>query len=426
MASYRAVATGNWSSTATWNVWSGSAWVSTSVVPSSNDDVWANSFTITIDQNVTVLTLRNSNTGAPGTGTVSNGGFVVSGNGLTVICSSSNGLFVGGGSTLLTISGSGTNTFNINLITTVQTGSVPAVLITSTGVVNWTGDVFAGGLAGSFVISSAVTLNFIGNIRFTTANSSHVTMFVNAVGYIINITGDIGFTTGGSSNRILQLSNTGTLNVTGNIIGHSTLSIVAIVIDGGSPTVNITGSVIGNEGASCINSTVSAYIKIIGTITATNNQIPLINSGVSSTTILSGPLVSSPHGRMPFFVPRLFIIQGSTTSLELASDSTNGALPPNTVPTRFILYTPNTIVDAPAASNVRQGTVYALGSQTGTLAVPIPSNVRLSIPTDNTVGTGQITAQDLFTVISTSSEPLALRLRNVATVESVGNQIASL
>jgi hypothetical protein len=120
-----------------------------------------------------------------------------------------------------------------------------------------------------------------------------------------------------------------------------------------------------------------------------------------------------------------------------------------------------TLVDAtvnfPATSDVRNGIAYASGTLTGTLIVPSPSNVRQGVPTDNTVGTAALTPADFWnylvqgvndntfgkliidnldnpvssvpastiTALGTSTDPIALRLQNVATVQTTGDQIAA-
>ena len=56
MATRYAVATGNWSNTATWDG---------GTLPGAADDVYANNKTVTIDQDVTVVSLRNAAVGSP-------------------------------------------------------------------------------------------------------------------------------------------------------------------------------------------------------------------------------------------------------------------------------------------------------------------------------------------------------------------------
>ena len=76
-------------------------------------------------------------------------------------------------------------------------------------------------------------------------------------------------------------------------------------------------------------------------------------------------------------------------------------------------------------SNVRQNISYNAGNRIGTLIVPSPADVRRSIPTDNTIGTADLTAEGFLTEIQNSFNPIAERLRTVATVETVGNQISA-
>ncbi len=64
-----------------------------------------------------------------------------------------------------------------------------------------------------------------------------------------------------------------------------------------------------------------------------------------------------------------------------------------------------TLIDAtqnaamPAASHVRSGLSYAGGAATGTLAVPLPSQVAVGVATDNTVGTAFVTGSDIATAV---------------------------
>jgi hypothetical protein len=44
---------------------------------------------------------------------------------------------------------------------------------------------------------------------------------------------------------------------------------------------------------------------------------------------------------------------------------------------------------------------------------------------DNTTGSAVLTPAAFLSAISSSSDPLAIRLRNVATVDTVGGQIAA-
>jgi hypothetical protein len=224
--------------------------------------------------------------------------------------------------------------------------------------------------------------------------------------------------------------------ITGNIYHLSnttTLSPILIQLNVGNIflTGNITGG-FSNIGQVGVAITGNGYFNQVGSISggSPSNTSPgavgLSQSSVGSIVILSGPFIFSDYGVPPFSCIRMFFSNNTSKYIEFASNSTNGALFPSPAPTRSTMYSPNTIADSPVPANVRQGTTYALGSQTGTLIVPSPSNVRKDIPTDNTVGTADLTAQDFIDLLSTSSDAIAVRLRNVATVETTGNQIADL
>jgi len=69
---------------------------------------------------------------------------------------------------------------------------------------------------------------------------------------------------------------------------------------------------------------------------------------------------------------------------------------------------------------------------TGTLIVPSPSNVRKGVPTDNTVGTADLTAADFWDYLSVSATTVGSMGEiinriplNPASVQSTGAQIAS-
>jgi hypothetical protein len=64
MAQIRAVATGNWSNTSTWL---------NGIKPTTADDVHPSSFVVTIDENITVLSLRTTQP----TGGVLGGSFII-------------------------------------------------------------------------------------------------------------------------------------------------------------------------------------------------------------------------------------------------------------------------------------------------------------------------------------------------------------
>ena len=83
--------------------------------------------------------------------------------------------------------------------------------------------------------------------------------------------------------------------------------------------------------------------------------------------------------------------------------------------------------DFPIPSDVRFGVSYAGGNVTGSCYVPSASSVSFSVPIDDTVGLAILDASTLwsFDVNSLPSTGIGGRLKNCATVEAVGAQIAA-
>jgi len=120
---------------------------------------------------------------------------------------------------------------------------------------------------------------------------------------------------------------------------------------------------------------------------------------------------------MPFAVRRLGITPNSSMVFRMA---TNTGAAYNFYPVG------STALGTPATTDVRNGVVYASGALTGTLVVPPVTAVTVGVTYDNgTLGTAQNTAASFLTELGTSTDPLAVRLQNVSTVQTTGAQIAA-
>ena len=152
MAVVYAVKTGNWSDTTVWN---------TGALPTSADDVYSNTFTVTINQNINVISLRNGAT----TGVTAGGGFLGVA-GFTYVCDT----IVNGAAqfTLRYIAISGTcvvtantiiggNTFALELINSVALSITINANILGSPSANATGLTFNGGTIISCVINGNLT-----------------------------------------------------------------------------------------------------------------------------------------------------------------------------------------------------------------------------------------------------------------------------
>lgn len=352
MANRYAVATGNWSNTATWDG---------GTLPGAGDVVRPNGFTVTIDQSITVGELTDDAL-APA---VQGGSFVLSASNITLTC-------------------------NI-----MKRGSLSTVLLQ--------------------VNNPANNTTIIGNIEaFVSLNCANI-----ASTGITNIIGNVTSRTGNQNAVItLNLSATsGTVNITGNVIslGTSPSNSGATVMLTGNMTVNMSGTISGGSvgvagGAAFVN--LSAAGILTGNITAIAGTLtPAIwNSSLNNNIVINSATfadgVSPIRGAVRFTTvsPTVTVILSTLSTLTLTDPSAT---------------------NPPAEADVRDGVIYGGGAYEGTLVVPLPSRVSLGVATDNTVGTGIVTGTDFFNLIATDSDPVAVRLRNVATVQTVGDQFNS-
>jgi hypothetical protein len=232
MAIRFAVATGNWSNTATWNG---------GTLPTSVDDVYANNFTVTINQNVTVLSLNT--TAALG---VNNGGtFALSGGTFNVVADT----IQGGSSTCLSIGSNIIGTYTITA-NTINSGIIP-----NTG--------------GAIAI-----------------NSSVATVIVN---------GNINSYQGAAIDLPLAIS----VTINGNVIANG--SGIGI-FHRGSSALAVNGFCQGGLSREAYICTVnSAFISatITKAITQNNGVVAVINTGGSASTVTVKEIEQGVFGVVP-------------------------------------------------------------------------------------------------------------------------------
>jgi hypothetical protein len=418
MALRYAVATGNWSNTATWDG---------GTLPTAADDVFSNNFTVTIDGTFTVLSIRNTlNAALP---TILAGGQFRFANGGNLTCTATQAIYVGSTTPTLemTLASPNTAIFNGSVLTLTNTNNYNAIKLSGTGTLTCTGNytVDNGSATKQIIyVTSTGTLNVIGNLSSTISSAAGAanTLRIDA-NATVNVTGDITASSGvinaGGSATVICNSNS-TLNVTGNITGGATLGIYTI-----GSTVNIIGSITGGTSVSgLLNNTGAATISLTGVATSSATQ-PAINVSIAYTTAAaSGTLVKisgnpvNANGLMAIIAPRITI--DTATSSWLFQISTGG---------NRTLYAAGVALGNPATSNVRFGTTYGASSElTGTLIVPSPSNVLQGVGTDATTGTLLMTPADFWNYLIASgftANSIGDRLQNASTVATTGGQIAS-
>jgi hypothetical protein len=289
--------------------------------------------------------------------------------------------------------------------------------------------VFASTAIGVSSNNNSSILNFIGNCTGGSGFGSHG---INTNG-TINMTGDcLGGT--GNNNALSLNSSLAVANITGNVTGGTT----GRGIDSGGivgTSINVTGNITGGGGNAIGQVGISASIVVNGNIiggsgpgfglalgggTLTGNCIIYGSSGsgtaglnVSGGTAIVKQIVFSSIGTSPVSGRNIFFDNTSQVVTVIKQNNLTANLVDATI-------------NFPIAANVRQGVTYASGALTGTLVVPTANTVTDGVVYDNgTIGTAQNTAASFLAELAVSTDPLAERLRNVATVQTTGDQIAA-
>ena len=378
MAIRYAVASGNWSNTATWDG---------GTLPTAADDVFANNRTVTIDVDITAISLRNTSNVSPAI--AQGGSFVVSGSSgtrnitLTGVTSSVVGVltgFVGAVSPLLNITATASAITNINsnLIGGGAGGpNNPFVVINGNSTVNVVGRV---GPAAAFTScitsqSAGATLTVVGNIFGNQSGNGIIITQSATVTVIGDLTGNITTAIGPA----MAVAAASIINVTGNLQGGFGVNAQAIVAGGGGgSTVNITGNLTAGGGEALGDNNQIQAFNITGNVNASSTRPAIVCQNTTLTTI-NGNLNNTSDVNA-VYASRLRI---SPTIAQSWTFQTAGV-------DRQML-TANAFSGYPSVSDVRSGTVYASGALTGTCNVPPAASVNFGVPVDNTTGTAMIT-----------------------------------
>ena len=260
-----AVATGNWSSTGTWN--NGAVLG----IPTGSDDAFAGGFTVTLDQDINVISLNTIASGSAPAG----GSFSVTGSRnivtSTMRAGSANCLNISGTSIVANITGtvSGSVTNNTNCISITGLSNT----------ININGSVRAGGGVGSnaYGVLAGGTLNTVnitGSISGGSAGNNTWAVVISGIGTSLNVSGSVNGGTGGNSSGIvLDGTATGVTNI--RVIG------------------DISGSV-GGVGLTLNRGSSSPYIaSIVGTIAAFNFAGIVTSGGTLSVLNITGSVIAS-------------------------------------------------------------------------------------------------------------------------------------
>lgn len=454
MANRYAVATGNWSNTATWD--------GGTTLPTAGDVVRPSGFTVTIDQDITVGSLR-SDASAPA---VMGGTFVTSGNRVVT----ADVVAGGGGSVLLTQVASTTLTINGNLSGPVTGAASSRPFLASA---NCTYTINGNVTAGSGITWTGLTdsTGCVGAVNGNIQGSSGIYSYgANITGTLV-VTGNV--TGGGAAQGYGLLMQTGAnVTVNGNVSGGTSVTTIGIeCASSGSSTTIVNGNVTGGSGNSSFGVDVYGTVTINGNVTGgpsggsaygvnmaggscrivgniqgngssgygVNHTIGVLDvEGIVKTPLMTCPVSINNSGMFnqigrfagtierygmawaPNYVPH------STLPLQIATKADN-LFPgdPTAAADKYLSMLP---ANQPATADVREGTTYgAGGTNTGTLAVPAAGSVALGVPVDAGTGSAVLNAEDIWGADPNDFEPNTIgdRLRHVSTVDTVGEQFTA-
>jgi len=389
MAEKYPLANGLWSNAANWNG---------GTKPTSGDVVHSNNFIVDIDEDVDVLELRTD----AGTTAVGGGYFDVVSDDLTVSCDfiwpddNDFGIQVSSNSGTTTIIGDvympkGTNSTQhcgILLQGTCQLNVIGSILNKDNS-----GSQAARDNSGIIINVSGGRLNLTGDVEGgrNTANYNRQNsgIFINTLSCIVNITGDVeggpigyGVSSGNINAGIYVDTTNNVINVIGNVIGGFNFQTPGIYFEASDNSVNITGVVQSN-----------------------NSSAALLNGsfGQNNTVTMFGDIIND-GGQMAILIDNLVLDNDTEMSWKLIDDTNND---------RYLYSVGSGVLGQAVESDVRKDVVYGPSSElTGELEPVV-------------VDTAQL-ASNLLDEITTSSNPLAERLRNVSTIQTTGAQISSL
>jgi hypothetical protein len=366
MALRYAVATGNWSNTATWDG---------GTLPTIGDDVRANGFTVTIDQDINVERIST----VASSPAVAGGSFVISTN-QNLTCD----IYAGTTNCLTSTAG-----MTVNIVGNVYGGTslngTSGISFTNVGsTINFTGNAFAGlNTQFSYGINFSGTLNFTGNAFGGSTGFNGISAINVNSGANLLFNGNI--TGGGGTNNTDGVRTSGNCIINGNIYAGTGNNNQGLRVLAGSCTINSDCYGGNNSGTNAILVVAGASVLINGNIF----------SGLSSTS---------------------YGLQSSSTNVVISNvEFNNGIIPinglikfKNTAPTVTVTKEDNTTqqlvdpstTDIPIESDVRDGTSYASGALTGTLKIPTASSVAVGVPVDNTVGTAIISVSDMGALLA--------------------------
>lgn len=314
------------------------------------------------------------------------------------------------------VSKAGTGSLQVNGNITSGAGNagtgINGLIIAGSGNVTVIGDVIernVGNTNACHGISHGGTgkLTVVGSVIGGGSTSTNGYAISSTVSTDLEVNGNI---TGGNISAAINKTS-GAIIVTGNIVSSNLQGII------GTPTSIL---VIGNVGSyptpsglvSAIAITNTATIEVTGFVAANSTSPAITAPGLVSVN----GLIYNVQQWQGVFAPRI-LIGTATTSILYQNFSGSSQL----------MYAGTAGVSGqPTTNDVRFGTSFGVDNTfVGTCRIPTPNTVRLGVATDNTTGTLIMTPDGFIEELGVSTRPIAVRLQNISTVATTGDQIAS-
>ena len=452
MATILASQSGNFGDASTW---------ATGTVPVAGDVVVANGRTITINVNVTCAELRNDTTG----GATLGGGFtLIDSITLTANLYLANPVSNGQFNLLTYPSTSGRQAYIVGNVygNTGGTGyGCHAILHSGTGSLYITGNIAGGNAQGSSTPTAGINNSANGTV-VVNGNVSGGTGVVASYGVYNALNGTIiinGNIAGGVGGATAYNAAAGQIVVNGNVaasgsVGVANASTGAVIINGNvaastangcanssAGSIYIYGNATADSGVGALNSG-AGIISISGSATGSAANYGASNTSVGTLIVkraVGGPGSAAVAGVNSSLASSLTYVQEieygdlgqspTTGPIILTDQSTNVAVFYRFGSSKKTLIDSSSISNTvPVAGDVRAGVVYNNGNLTGTCQIPSAGSVAYGVAVDATTGTAVLNQSSIFDYLTSNtfaSGSIGERIKNAATVSTMGQQITS-
>jgi hypothetical protein len=266
-------------------------------------------------------------------------------------------------------------------------------------VVNVTGTVSINGTTSSHTAlnftGTNTSLTIVGDVLGSASTiGGNVVISSGATNCATTVTGDVVGGTGAG----VALKLNGTLTVTGDVYGGASPSTAAYGIEPQSVLIaTVTGNLIAQT-SPAVGISSTSRLTVNGDCTASSTRPAVFGTAAGGTIILNGNTVDDSSGQVALGFGGVLRIQDpelySHRHYTFEGYNISGVLNAGNI-TDWVSSDSDDILDP---ADVRDGTSYAGGALTGTLAVPPAISVAAGVPVDNTVGTGGVALADIATV----------------------------